>query len=103
MNRAQGSLMSDFESDAGRAPLFLALSCVGFLSSPALADPVADPSAAVQSDVERGERPEIVVKGSRQQQPRLESPKATSNLLDTPQTITVLSSEQIKKQNLLTL
>ena len=33
----------------------------------------------------------------------MESPKATSRLLDTPQTITVLSSEQIKQQNLLSL
>jgi catecholate siderophore receptor len=79
--------------------LFLALSCVGFLSSPALADPAADSAATGQSDVQR---PDIVITGERAK-PRLESPKATSDLLDTPQTITVLTSEQLKKQNLLSL
>jgi catecholate siderophore receptor len=79
--------------------LFLALSCVGFLSSPAVADPAADSAATGQSDVQR---PDIVITGERAK-PRLESPKATSDLLDTPQTITVLTSEQLKKQNLLSL
>src|SRR6187551_455510 len=93
--------MSD-RTDAARAPLFLAMSCVGFLSSPALADTAetADSGAIVQSDVQRGD---IVVTGERAKRPKLESPKATSELLDTPQTITVMTSEQLKRQNLLSL
>jgi catecholate siderophore receptor len=92
--------MSDRWSEAGRAPLFLALSCVGFLSSPALADPAADSAATGQSDVQRTD---IIITGERAKSQRLESPKATSDLLDTPQTITVLTSEQLKRQNLLSL
>src|SRR5690349_9267115 len=86
-------------SDSVRAPLFVALSCVGFLSSPALADP-AEEAATAQSNVER---PDIVITGERARGPRLESPKSTSDLLDTPQTITVIPEEQLKKQNLLSL
>ena len=93
--------MSDRGCDAGRAPLFLALSCVGFLSSPALGASADAADASAQSNVERGDS--IVITGERAQQQRLESPKATSDLLDTPQTITVVTAEQLKRQNLLSL
>jgi catecholate siderophore receptor len=89
--------MNDRAFDAARAPAFLALSCIGFLSSPALADANNEPVMLAQSDVEQS----IVVTGDRQ--PRLESPKQTSDLLDTPQTVTVVSAETLKQQNLLTL
>src|SRR5437868_11512743 len=91
---------------SARAPLFLALGAVGFLSSPALAAPdEADGNGTGtttgQTDVEqRGN--DITVRGTRQQQ-RVESPKATSALLDTPQTVTVISDQVLRRQNLLTL
>ena len=89
--------------------MFLALGCVGFLSSPALADPAADPVVnpalagddGSQSDVHAGDR-DIVVTGERAGQ-RVESPKATSDLLNTPQTVTVISDQTLRRQNLLTL
>ncbi|MET1110733.1 MAG: TonB-dependent receptor [Allosphingosinicella sp.] len=76
-------------------PSFLALACVGFLSSPAMA---ADDQSSVQPDNQR----DIVVTGTRDE-PRLESPKATSDLIDTPQTVTVISDQTLRRQNLLTL
>jgi catecholate siderophore receptor len=79
----------------GSSPLFLALGCVGFLSSPALA-------ADEQSSVEQGKARDIVVTGTRDQ-PKLETPKATSDLIDTPQTVTVISDQTLRRQNLLTL
>ncbi len=76
-------------------PAFLGLSCVGFIASaPALA-------ADAQSNVERDR--EIIVTGERLHEPVLESPKATQPLLDTPQTVTVISDQTLKKQNLLSL
>jgi catecholate siderophore receptor len=89
--------MNNRTFDGARAPAFLALSCIGFISSPALADAKIDSAATIQSDVEQS----IVVTGERQ--PRLESPKQTSDLLNTPQTVTVVSAETLKQQNLLTL
>ena len=80
---------------SGSSPLFLALGCVGFLSSPALA-------ADNQSSVEQGNARDIVVTGTRDQ-PKLETPKATSELVDTPQTVTVISDQTLRRQNLLTL
>src|SRR5688572_17907010 len=76
------------------SPLFLALGCVGFLSSPALA-------ADNQSSVEQDKARDIVVTGTRDQ-PKLETPKATSDLIDTPQTVTVISDQTLRRQNLLT-
>jgi len=72
-------------------PAFLALSCIGFIATApgALAEPDAPDEA-----------PAIVVTGQRQE---LESPKATAPLLDTPQTVTVISDQVLRKQNLLTL
>jgi catecholate siderophore receptor len=80
---------------SGSSPLFLALGCVGFLSSPALA-------ADNQSSVEQGKARDIIVTGTRDQ-PKLETPKATSDLIDTPQTVTVISDQTLRRQNLLTL
>jgi len=77
------------------APAFLAVACVGFLASaPALAEDTDE------SLVSEGEP--IVVAGQREQA-EVESPKATAPLLDTPQTVTVVSDQVIRKQNLLTL
>jgi catecholate siderophore receptor len=88
---------------AASAPVFLALGCVGFLSSPALAsDPVAPVSTDAQSGVSQRTDEAIVVTGTRDQR-ELESPKATSDLLDTPQTVTVISDQTLRRQNLLTL
>lgn len=86
-----------------RPPLSLALGCVGFITSaPALAaDDVAvttAPDALAAADTQS----DVVVTGSRDA-PELESPKATSDLLDTPQTVTVISDQTLRRQNLLTL
>jgi catecholate siderophore receptor len=75
--------------------LFLALGCVGFLSSPALAE-----DNAGQDNVEQRD-PDIIVTGDTQE--RVESPKATAPLLDTPQTVTIISDQTLRRQNLLTL
>ena len=90
---------------------FLALSCVGFIASaPAAAElPVLEPvagstAAPLQDGRARIERDDIVVTGkSEVRPPAVESPKATSALIDTPQTITVISDQTLRKQNLLTL
>ena len=82
---------------------FLALACVGFIASaPArAADLSADAQAdrAKEADASLGE--EVLVTGERQR--TVESPKATQPLLDTPQTVTVISDQTLRKQNLLTL
>jgi catecholate siderophore receptor len=77
---------------------FIALSCVGFIATaPALAsDKTTDPQTVRQE-----RRDEIVVNGQRDAE--VESPKATAPLLDTPQTVTVISDQTLRKQNLLTL
>ena len=94
---------------------FLALSCVGFIASaPAMAADTAPASAAERAkaiadaqaqDAKRSvERDEIVVNGKNDAAPGVvESPKATSAIIDTPQTITVISDQVIRKQNLQTL
>lgn len=79
--------------------LFLAIGCVGFLSSPALAND--DGQSDVQSDVQRPDADILVVGDAIGQQ--LESPKTTAPLLDTPQTVTVISDQTLRRQNLLTL
>ncbi len=81
---------------------FLALSCVGFLATaPAYA---ADEDKAPASDQSRPADRDIVVTGQKIGAPReVESPKATSAIIDTPQTITVVSEQTIRKQNLQTL
>lgn len=72
---------------------FLALSCVGALISPAMAAEAAPAPAAQDS---------IVVTGAVYED-GLVNPKNTAPLVDTPQTITIISDQTIKKQNLLTL
>ncbi|MBJ7499085.1 MAG: TonB-dependent receptor [Sphingopyxis sp.] len=75
---------------------FLALSCVGSLiSAPALA---ANADAAQDAP---GGRSDIIVSGTLATE--VESPKSTAPIVDTPQTVTVVSQEQIRQQNLLTL
>ncbi|MDR6788589.1 catecholate siderophore receptor [Sphingomonas sp. BE138] len=84
---------------------FLALSCIGFIASaPALAETPSRDAASVQDGRGRIERDDVVVTGARERAPdQLESPKATAALLDTPQTVTVISDQVLRKQNLLTL
>ncbi len=90
---------------------FIALSCVGFLATaPAAAAPASEaPTAGVATaDPQDGKRDaardEIIVTATTGGAPAtVESPKATSALLDTPQTITVVSDQVIRKQNLQTL
>ncbi|QPQ56344.1 TonB-dependent receptor [Allosphingosinicella flava] len=78
-------------------PAFLALTCVSF-TAPALAE-----EGVVQSNVARdAEGQSIIVTGALEAK-ELESPKAVQSLLDTPQTVTVISDQTIRKQNLLTL
>ncbi|APZ97890.1 TonB-dependent siderophore receptor [Sphingopyxis sp. QXT-31] len=75
---------------------FLALSCVGSLiSAPAFA---AEADAAQDAP---GGRNEIIVTGTLATE--VESPKSTAPLVDTPQTVTVISQETLRQQNLLTL
>ncbi|SOB88143.1 catecholate siderophore receptor [Sphingomonas guangdongensis] len=90
---------------------YLALGCVSFLAAaPALAadkNEVASPATTKRdlppTQTATGDR-DIVVTGQKQSAPvQVESPKATSALLDTPQTITVVSEQTIRKQNLQTL
>ncbi|WP_322965139.1 TonB-dependent receptor [Sphingomonas fuzhouensis] len=81
---------------------FIALSCVGFLATaPHVAAAETTPPARAQDST--GQR-DVVVTGQRAAGAAiLESPKATAALLDTPQTITVVSEQTIRKQNLQTL
>ncbi|MCJ8157258.1 TonB-dependent siderophore receptor [Sphingomonas sp. LaA6.9] len=72
------------------------MACVGFLTSPALAEDAADAPA-----IDPTEQRVIIVTG--EPGAEVESPKATAPLLDTPQTITVISDQTLRKQNLLTL
>jgi catecholate siderophore receptor len=73
---------------------------VGLLSSPAYAADDAVPADEQHAgDVEA--KPIIVTATNPHSE--LESPKQVRPLLDTPQTITVVSSQTIRKQNLLTL
>jgi catecholate siderophore receptor len=79
---------------------YLALGCIGFLATaPAAAAGAAD--AADPTMLAAAEVQSIVVNGLYGQE--LESPKAVAPLLDTPQTVTVISDQVIRKQNLLTL
>ena len=71
-------------------PAFLALSCVGFVSSAnAAADVVSD-----ASDADAAERPEIVVTGRHDDKPV--NVKLTAPLIDTPRSITILPETLIK-------
>ena len=90
---------------------FLALSCVGFIASaPAMAEVVPVPAVAAEVGAadradedakRRAERDDIVVTDQAiKPAAEVESPKAIAPLLDTPQTITVISDQTLRKQNL---
>ncbi|WP_294336570.1 TonB-dependent receptor [uncultured Sphingomonas sp.] len=87
---------------------YIALGCVGFLATaPAAAATIDDTSTPVATrtaaQTSTGER-DVVVTGQKSGAPLgVESPKATSAIIDTPQTITVVSEQTIRKQNLQTL
>jgi catecholate siderophore receptor len=86
---------------------FLALSCVGFIASAPAAAADRKPSAGTPTDLSEQDkrlgRDEIIVNGKTVPATQLESPKATRDLLDTTQTVTVIGDQTIRKQNLLTL
>lgn len=71
-------------------PAFLALGCVGLFATPALAADEPDDAAAT-----------IVVTGK--QVAEVQSVKSVAPLMETPQTVTVISDQVLRKQNLLTL
>jgi catecholate siderophore receptor len=79
---------------------FLALSCVAGFAGPALADDGAAPAAA--SAAGEAQPTDILVTGQVYAD-KIVNPKNIAPLVDTPQTITVISDQVIKKQNLLTL
>lgn len=89
---------------------FLAMSCVGLFASPASAavdGAAADGAAAgavadAAQPADNDETKPIIVTATNPKS-ELESPKQVRPLLDTPQTITVISNTTLKKQNLLTL
>ena len=80
------------------AAAFLALSCVGGISSGAQ----AQTPAQAPVDVDAAQKDDLVVVGTFYDD-KLVNPKNTAPLLDTPQTITIISDQVIRKQNLLTL
>jgi catecholate siderophore receptor len=77
-----------------RLPAYIALTCVGLLATPAHAEDALEEAAAPEP---------IVVKGQLPPAPEPQSAKAVAPLLDTPQTVTVISDQTLRKQNLLTL
>ncbi len=72
---------------------FIALSCVGAFASPAFAEEAAEADELARTIIVTGE----------QQRPEVIDSKAVAPLLDTPQTVTVISDQVLRKQNLLTL
>lgn len=94
--------MTDTHTTGSTSPAFLALACVGFIASaPAMAAPRDTAAPAARADATDNDPQTILVEGKRTK--TLESPKATAELIDTPQTITVVSDQVIRKQNLQTL
>lgn len=88
--------MTSFRSR--RTPAFLALSCAGAVLSPA-----AHAQTAEQNQPSLGR--DVITYEDLDEEPgrRQASPKATRPVRDTPQTITILTNQQIEQQNLLTL
>lgn len=85
--------MNDDRPSASKGMGFLALGCVGLFAAPAFAaeaDGVAEP------------KNDIVVNGEKVNA-EVQSDKIVTRLLDTPQTVTVISDQVLRKQNLLTL
>jgi catecholate siderophore receptor len=84
-------MIEDTQRRQPPALAFIALSCVSMFAAPAFAEEAADET-----------KDEIVVKGQHAStEPRSE--KILAPLLDTPQTVTVISDQILRKQNLLTL
>lgn len=77
---------------SSRKLTFLALSCVGAIAAPAAMAQDTRLGGVTVTDTAIDEAPQ-----------KVESPKYTAPLLDTPQTITVISRQAIQQQNLLTL
>jgi len=87
-------------------PAFLALSCVGALASaPAFAAQGDAPAAEAGTAPDEAQADDriIIVNGQPISEGELDSSKSTAPLLDTPQTVTVISDQTLRKQNLLTL
>lgn len=80
------------------SPAFLALSCVS-----AIAFSTAAHAQAADQKLGGMTVTDTVIEESEVKVEKLESPKYTRPLLDTPQTITVISTRTLKQQNLLTL
>lgn len=76
---------------------FVALGCVSLLS----AMPAAAAETGTADDMANDQRT-IIVNGQKSKD-EVVSEKATAPLLDTPQTVTVISDQTLRKQNLLTL
>jgi catecholate siderophore receptor len=81
-----------------KKPAFLALSCVGFIASaPASAQQAEQPTeleGATVTDTKVTQDVKVE---------RVESPKYLQPLLDTPQTITVISAQTLQQQNLISI
>jgi len=77
------------------------MSCVGFMSAATPA--FGQDSAPVEGKQLGGVTVTSTAIDDEVKIDRVESPKATAPLLDTPQTITVISNQTIRQQNLLTL
>jgi catecholate siderophore receptor len=90
--------MTEIKKNRVAAPAFLALSCIGA---------IATSQAAFAQDSQQKLGGMTVTDTAIEEEAvkvdKVESPKATQPLLDTPQTITVISDVTIRKQNLLTL
>ncbi|MBW8753879.1 MAG: TonB-dependent receptor plug domain-containing protein, partial [Sphingomonadales bacterium] len=84
-------------------PAFLALSCVGFIASPVWAATADDLAAAGGAASAALDDDRTIVVNAQRTELELESPKTLAPLLDTPQTVTVISDQTLRKQNLLTL
>lgn len=74
--------------NATRAPLFIAMSCIGFIATPAMAEDSVDADS-------------IIVRGQLIRE--ASSDKSTAPLLDTPQTVTVINSDVIRDRGATTL
>lgn len=84
---------------------FLAMSCIGAAALSPIGAHAQQVSDTAESHTERTLGGVTVTDTAVDDTPgrRLESPKRTRSVLDTPQTITVLTNEVIEQQNLLTL
>lgn len=94
--------MTKMTKKGATAPAFLALSCIGVIATAT--------SAYAQDSEPQGQQKlggmtvtDTAIDESKIKVERAASPKYTAPLLDTPQTITVISKQSIQQQNLLTL